>query len=98
VSGAEREHNRSMATSEKPMPSIPSSLLAEMERLARAQARTVGEVLTEAVDRYVKDQQWQSLKAYGRERALARGLTEADVPRLIEESRMESQTASRLES
>ena len=63
--------------------------MAEVERVARAQERTVGQVLTEAVDRYLKDQQWQRLKAYGRERALARGLTDADVPRLIEESRLE---------
>jgi predicted transcriptional regulator len=79
-----------MAASERPIPSIPVSLLAEVENLARAQERTVSEVLAEAVDRYIKDQQWQSLKAYGRERALGRGLTESDVPRLIEESRLES--------
>ncbi|MGA2538223.1 MAG: hypothetical protein ABSF53_19595 [Terracidiphilus sp.] len=78
-----------MATSERPIPSIPVSLLAEVENLARSQARTVGEVLAEAVDRYVKDQKWQSLKAYGRDKARTLGLTEADVPRLIEESRRE---------
>ena len=37
-----------------------------------------------------KDEQWQNLKAYGREQARVRDLTEADVPRLIEESRRES--------
>ena len=68
-----------MATGERPIPSIPVSLLAEVENLARSQARTVGEVLAEAVDRYIKDQKWQSLKAYGREKAQALGLTEADV-------------------
>jgi hypothetical protein len=78
-----------MATSERPIPSIPVSLLAEVENLARSQARTASEVLAEAVDRYVKDQKWQSLKAYGRDKAQSRGLTEADVPRLIEESRRE---------
>jgi hypothetical protein len=78
-----------MATSETQIPSIPVSLMAEVKKLARAQERTVSEVLAEAVDRYIRDQQWQSLKAYGRERALARGLTEADVPRLIEDSRRE---------
>jgi predicted transcriptional regulator len=78
-----------MATSETQPPNIPVPLMAEVERLARAQARTVGEVIAEAVDRYIKDQQWQSLKAYGRERALARGLTEDDVARLTEDSRRE---------
>jgi hypothetical protein len=78
-----------MATSVRPIPSIPVSLLAEVENLARSQARTVGEVLAEAVDRYIKDQKWQSLKAYGRGKAQALRFTEADVPRLIEESRRE---------
>ena len=83
------EHNGYMATGETQIPSIPVTLMAEVERVARAQERTVGQVLTEAVDRYLKEEQWQSLKAYGREKALARGLTEADVPRLIDESRRE---------
>jgi hypothetical protein len=78
-----------MATGEQPIPTIPVSLMAEVERVARAQQRTVSEVLAEAVDRYIKDEQWNSLKAYGRERARARGLTEADVPGLIAESRRE---------
>jgi len=78
-----------MATSEAQIPSIPVPLMAEVTKLAHAQSRTVSEVLAEAVDRYVKDQQWQSLKAYGRDRAHARGLTEADVSRLIEETRRE---------
>ncbi len=78
-----------MATGETQIPSIPVILMAEVEKVARAQEKTVGQVLTEAVDRYLKEEQWQRLKAYGRERALARGLTEADVPRLIEESRRE---------
>jgi len=78
-----------MATGERPVPRLPISLMTEVEKLARAQERTVSQVVAEAVGRYIKEVQWQSLKAYGRERALARGLTEADVPRLIEESRRE---------
>ena len=76
-----------MATSERPVPGLPISLMTEVEKLARAQDRTVSQVVAEAVGRYIKEVQWQSLKAYGRERALVLGLTEADVPRLIEESR-----------
>jgi len=78
-----------MATGEAQIPTIPISLMTEVERVARAQERTVSEVLAEAVDHYIKGEQWKSLKAYGRERAHARGLTEADVPRLIAESRRE---------
>jgi predicted transcriptional regulator len=69
--------------------SLPDGLQAEIERVARAQERTVNEVLAEAVDRYIRDQQWQTLKSYGRRKARERGIRESDVPRLIAESRRE---------
>ena len=47
------------------------------------------EVLGEAVDKYIKDKQWAALKQYGRAKSREMGLTEADVPRLIAESRSE---------
>ena len=78
-----------MATGETPIPSIPPALMAEVEKIARAQERTVSQVVAEAVDRYLKDERWLRLKAYGREQAHALGLTEADVARLISESRRE---------
>jgi len=56
---------------------------------ARAQERTLDEVLGEAVDRYIKDKQWSALKVYGRAKSRELGLTERDVPRLIAESRQE---------
>lgn len=78
-----------MAAGEIPIPSIPCSLMAEVERVAREQEKTVSQVVTEAVDRYVRDDRWERLAAYGRERARSLGLTETDVPRLIEEARRE---------
>ena len=69
--------------------SLPVGLQAEIERVARAQERTVNEVLAEAVDRYIRDEQWQSLKSYGRQKARERGIRESDVTRLIAESRRE---------
>jgi hypothetical protein len=60
-----------------------------LEKLARAQERSVGEVLSEAVGRYIKDQQWAALKRYGRAKSKEMGLKEEDVPRLIAESRAE---------
>lgn len=63
--------------------------MAEVEKVARAQERTVSQVLADAVDRYVKDETWRRLRAYGEEKARASGLMEDDVPRLIEESRKE---------
>ena len=69
--------------------SLPVGLQAEIERVARAQERTVNEVLAEAVDRYIREEQWQSLKSYGRQKARERGIRESDVTRLIAESRRE---------
>jgi len=68
---------------------FPQALMNEVESVARAQQRSVREVVTEALERYIKEMQWQSLKAYGRERARMLGLTEADVSRLVAESRRE---------
>jgi predicted transcriptional regulator len=80
-----------MATGQAESLSLPDGLQAEIEAVARAQARTVNEVLAEAVDRYIRDKQWQSLKSYGRQKARERGLKESDVLRLIAESRRENE-------
>jgi predicted transcriptional regulator len=66
---------------------VPEELLAEIEKVARAQDRTVDEVMAEALNRYIKDKQWASLKSYGRAKARERGLTEEDVDRAIAETR-----------
>jgi hypothetical protein len=79
--------NRSMATPNQPQ--LSDSQLAELEKLARAQERSVDEVLSEAVDRYIRDKQWEAVKRYGVAKSRERGLTEGDVPRLIAESRAE---------
>jgi hypothetical protein len=49
----------------------------------------VDEVLSEAVDRYIRDKQWEAVKRYGVAKSRERGLTEGDVPRLVAESRAE---------
>ena len=76
-----------MATSN--IPGISDAQLTELEKLARAQEQTVDEVLGEAVDRYIREKQWAAIKQYGRAKSHEMGLTEADVPRLIAESRAE---------
>ena len=78
-----------MATGQTENLSLPDGLQAEIEKVARAQERTVNEVLAEAVDRYIREKQWQSLKSYGRQKARERGIKEGDVLRLIAESRRE---------
>jgi predicted transcriptional regulator len=78
-----------MATGQAENLSLPDGLQTEIEKVARAQERTVNEVLAEAVDRYIREEQWQTLKSYGRQKARERGIKEGDVPRLIAESRRE---------
>ena len=70
--------------------SLPDGLQTEIEKVARAQERTVNEVLAEAVDCYIREKQWQGLKSYGRQKARERGIKEGDVLRLIAESRREN--------
>ena len=76
-----------MATGQTENLSLPDRLQAEIDKVARAQERTVNEVLAEAVDRYIREEQWQTLKSYGRQKARERGIKETDVLRLIAESR-----------
>jgi hypothetical protein len=59
----------------------------EIEKVAKAQERSVNDVLAEAVDCYAKDRQWASLKRYGHEKARECRIGEADVDRLVAESR-----------
>lgn len=83
----EWKQNIRMATTNQPM--LSDAQLAELEKLARAQERTVRDVVSEAVDRYIREKQWDALKRFGQSRSRELGLTEADVPRLISESRQE---------
>jgi hypothetical protein len=78
-----------MAASSGQFPGIPDNLMNEVEKIARAQDRDVVEVVSEAVDRYVKDLQWKSLKTYGRQKSRERGIKEEDIPVLIAQSRSE---------
>ena len=76
-----------MATPNQPQ--LSDSQLAELEKLAHAQERSVDEVLSEAVDRYIRDKQWEAVKRYGVAKSRERGLTAGDVAPLIAESRAE---------
>jgi fructose-1,6-bisphosphatase/sedoheptulose 1,7-bisphosphatase-like protein len=76
-----------MATPNQPQ--LSDSQLAELEKLARAQERSVDKLLSEAVDRYIRDKQWEVVKRYGIAKSRERGLTDGDVARLIAESRAE---------
>jgi metal-responsive CopG/Arc/MetJ family transcriptional regulator len=69
--------------------SLPEPLAAEIESAAEAEHRSVDEVLTDAVKRYVEERSWTNLLNYGAERVKALGIKESDVDRLIAESRAE---------
>ena len=66
-----------MATSEQPRLNKSDEQLASLEKLAGAQDRSVSEMVSDAVDRYIKERQWEGLKRYGRAKARELGLTEA---------------------
>jgi len=71
---------------------MPSSLLAEVQAAANEEHRSRDELVREAIERYLRDRRWQRLLAYGEQQARSLGLTDADVPRLIEEYRQEHQS------
>ncbi len=68
---------------------LPEELRSEIEKSASAQGRSVSEVVAEALDRYLRDQQWSRMKTNIRQRARDNGWTEDDVDRAIAESRAE---------
>ena len=66
---------------------VREELLSEIEEIARAQGRAPQEVLEEALNSYIKELQWASLKSYGRQKAREQDLTEDDVDTAIAEIR-----------
>ena len=69
--------------------SLPEPLLAEIRNAAQAEHRSIDEVLTDAVKRYVEERSWTKLLDYGAERAKTLSVKESDIDRLIAESRAE---------
>jgi len=72
--------------------SLPEPLLAEIQSAAQAEHRSVDEVLTDAVKRYIEERSWTKLLDYGAERAKALGVQESDIDQLIAESRAEQRS------
>ena len=70
---------------------LPPALVAEVQAAADEERRPAGDVLRDAVERYLRERRWQKIFAYGEQRARELGLTEEDVPRLIAEYREERQ-------
>ena len=74
---------------------LSEDLPRQIEDTARDQNRRPSEALQDAVQKYLADQRWQNLVAYGERRAKELGITEDDVPRLIEEVRRENRERAR---
>ncbi|MCU1233825.1 MAG: CopG domain protein DNA-binding domain protein [Candidatus Solibacter sp.] len=68
---------------------IPDDLLNAMNAVAQADGKTADELAADALRRYLAHRKLDELGKYGRDRARKLGYTEADVPRLIAESRRE---------
>lgn len=71
---------------------LSDELQQQIEQVARDQNRQPAEVLEDAVRQYLQERKWASLVAKGEGRARERGLTEADIPRLIDEVRSENRS------
>ncbi len=68
---------------------VPDDLLAQMQTAAHGQGKTVDELAEEALRAHLDDRKWQDLLAYGRQRGLESGYTEADIPDLVKDYRRE---------
>ena len=68
---------------------IPNDLLSAVNEAASADGKTTSEVAADALRRYLAHRKLEELGKYGLEQSRRLGYTEADVPRLIAESRRE---------
>lgn len=74
---------------------LSDELQAQIEQIARDQNREPVEVLEDAVRTYIAVRRHERLAEKGEKRARARGIGEADVPRLVKEVRQENRDRGR---
>ena len=67
--------------------SLPPILVREAEKVAQLEGRTRSELFREALRMYLRERQWQELRAYGAKQVKRLGLKPRDVSRLITEYR-----------
>lgn len=68
---------------------VPDNLLAELQAKAEAEGKSPDEMVRIAIERFLMHRKLEELVAYGKAQSASLGLTEEDVPRLIEEYRNE---------
>lgn len=66
---------------------LPPEMLKRAQSIAKRESRTMSELVREALRHYDRQSWWDEVNAYGHERARDRGVNEADVERLIHETR-----------
>ncbi len=69
---------------------LTDELYEQAAREAQAEGRTTDEITRDALTSYLALRQLERLQQYGQERGSELGLTEADIPRLIADTRRES--------
>jgi hypothetical protein len=74
---------------------ISNELLHEVEEMARMQSRQPAELVAEAIGKYLKAERWARFVERNERRARELGITEADIPRLIAETRLENEQRGR---
>ena len=79
------------ATGDSESVKMPSSLLAELQAIANEERRNHDELVREAIENYLEPSLAATV-SYGDQQAKSLGLTDADVPRLIEEYCQEHQS------
>jgi hypothetical protein len=82
-----------MATEPKPL--INDALLLQVEETAREQKREPSEIVEEALGRYLAIQRLERLSERLEKKALAKGIREEDIPRLVDEVRRENESRGR---
>jgi pantoate kinase len=68
---------------------VSEELLAELQSKAAAEGKSPDEIVEIALERFLMHRRLEELVRYGKPQAERLGLTEGDVPRLIEEHRSE---------
>jgi hypothetical protein len=76
-----------MAMPETKTVALPNGLMAEMEKVALAQQRSVDDVLVDAVERYLNHEEFREVLSFGERHARSLGLTPVDVATEIARSR-----------
>jgi metal-responsive CopG/Arc/MetJ family transcriptional regulator len=65
---------------------LTPEMLDSAQKIAKAENRTMSELVREALRRYEKEKRWEAINEY-KKKAAARGIREEDVVRIVREER-----------